>query len=302
MVLDLSTTTAWVERGRSDPTLRRRCGWSGWREGPSEATFSRAFQEFAEANRPARRPAVLIEPGYADQLVGPISREATTIEAREKPAPQEKGVRPKRKRGRPRQGEERPKEQSRLDRQRTLNLEEMLAELPKPCTVGVQRNAKGYKHSWTGYKRHVDVADGGIPIRCMVSSASLHDRQAAIPLMTKTAQRVRNRYDRMDRACDAQEIHAHSERLGPGPIIDPNPRRHGKAERSREQQTPRAAGLGLPHRERYQEHLTVERAFGRLKDELGGRPVRVRGHTKVTGHLMFGGLALPVDQLLRLWH
>ena len=38
----------------------------------------------------------------------------------------------------------------------------------------------------------------------------------------------------------------------------------------------------------------------RLKDEFGGRNVRVRGHAKVLCHLMFGILALTVDQLMRL--
>ena len=38
----------------------------------------------------------------------------------------------------------------------------------------------------------------------------------------------------------------------------------------------------------------------RLKDEFGGRYVRVRGHAKVYCHLMFGVLALAVDQLMQL--
>ena len=37
-----------------------------------------------------------------------------------------------------------------------------------------------------------------------------------------------------------------------------------------------------------------------LKDEFGARFVRVRGAAKVMTHLMFGVLALTVDQLLRL--
>jgi hypothetical protein len=37
-----------------------------------------------------------------------------------------------------------------------------------------------------------------------------------------------------------------------------------------------------------------------LKDELGGRFVRVRGPAKVMAHLMFGVLVLTVDQLWRL--
>jgi hypothetical protein len=42
------------------------------------------------------------------------------------------------------------------------------------------------------------------------------------------------------------------------------------------------------------------RINGRLKDDFGGRHVRVRGHAKVFCHLMFGVLALTVDQLIRL--
>jgi len=38
----------------------------------------------------------------------------------------------------------------------------------------------------------------------------------------------------------------------------------------------------------------------RLKDELGGRMVQVRGHVKVMCDVMFGILALPANQLLSL--
>ncbi len=41
-------------------------------------------------------------------------------------------------------------------------------------------------------------------------------------------------------------------------------------------------------------------ANGRLKDEFGGRFVRVHGSVKVMSHLMFGVLVLAADQLMRL--
>ena len=44
----------------------------------------------------------------------------------------------------------------------------------------------------------------------------------------------------------------------------------------------------------------VERVNARVKDDFGGRTIRVRGHAKVMTHLMFGILALTVEQLLRL--
>jgi hypothetical protein len=52
--------------------------------------------------------------------------------------------------------------------------------------------------------------------------------------------------------------------------------------------------------QRFQERTMVERVYSRLKDEFGARFVRVRGPSKVMAHLMFGVLALIVDQLLKL--
>ena len=43
-----------------------------------------------------------------------------------------------------------------------------------------------------------------------------------------------------------------------------------------------------------------ERVNSRLKDEFGARQIRVRGAVKVMAHLMFGVVALTVDQILRL--
>ena len=129
---------------------------------------------------------------------------------------------------------------------------------------------------------------------------SLHDSQVAIPLAQITAQRVTNCYDLMDAAYDAPLIKQHSESLGHVPLIDENPRSKArKAAIKDEQKSNRAAGLTLPESLRYNERSTVERVNGRLKDEFGGRSVRVRGHAKVMTHLMFGILALTIDQLMR---
>jgi hypothetical protein len=48
------------------------------------------------------------------------------------------------------------------------------------------------------------------------------------------------------------------------------------------------------------ERTAAERSNARLKDEFGGKTLRVRGDTKVMAHLMFGILALSADQLMRL--
>ena len=95
-----------------------------------------------------------------------------------------------RKRGRPHKGEERAKEASRLERQLTMSLPQRLADLPMACDVGTKRNAKGHTTSKIGNKLHVDTADGGVLISCIMTSASVHDSQVAIPLGTLRAGRI----------------------------------------------------------------------------------------------------------------
>jgi len=306
-VIGLPTTSMLIERLTVDKQLRRLCGWEHPGELPSEATFSRAFAEFARSELPVRLHAALIKRSHEDRLVGHISRDATAIEAREKPVKTVEASTsaqpPKRKRGRPRKGEVvEKKEPRRLERQGDMSLAEMLSDLPTHCAVGTKRNAKGHTTSWIGYKLHLDVADGDIPISAVLTSASLHDSQVAIPLATMTASRVTNLYDLMDSAYDAPEIKAKSRALGHVPIIDPHPRSvpGGKEAIAAEARGRRKAGYALAEDVRYNERSAAERVNGHLKDDFGGRYVRVRGHSKVFCHLMFGVLALSIEQLMRL--
>jgi hypothetical protein len=302
-VFNTATTSMLIERLQTDNSVRRLCGWERVGAIPSEATFSRAFAEFAASALPSRVHGALIAQTHKDRLVGHISRDSTAIGARERPAKVATPEKLKYKPGRPRKGEKRPeKEVRRLARQPGMSLEAMLSDLPRHCAVGTKRNAKGHQESWTGYKLHLDVADGGIPISCLLTAASLHDSQAAIPLASMTAARVTNLYDLMDSAYDVPEIRDHSRSLGHVPIIDVNPRSKPglKQELEAEEKRRRRLGYKLAEEVRYTERSTVERAHARIKDDFGGRTVRVRGHTKVMCHLMFGVLALTVDQLMRL--
>ena len=170
------------------------------------------------------------------------------------------------------------------------------------CGTVSFHDAKGHTTSWIGYKLHVDTADGGIPIGCIMTSASTHDSQVAIPLGTLTAGRVENLYDLMDAAYDSIEIWAHSILLGHKPIIDVNPRRSVEMQEAlkREKKARRTLGLVFPEERRYVVRSGSERINGRLKDEFGGRHVRVRGYDKVLAHLMFGMTVLTASQLMRL--
>ena len=201
--------------------VRHRCGVAAdlrlGAAGRGAERFSRAFAEFADTQLPQRVHEALIRETHHDRLVGHLSRDSTAIEAREKPATKEKPPPPpKRKRGRPKKGEERPKVRKRLDQQPTMSLPAMLDDLPTGCDVGTKKDSKGYKDTWVGYKLHIDVADGQIPISCLLTSASLHDSQAAIPLATLSAERTTNLYDLMDAAYDAADP-------GAQPLTRPRP-------------------------------------------------------------------------------
>jgi hypothetical protein len=275
-VYNLETSRQLLERLSSDVSLRRICGWERLGGVPSEATFSRAFAEFADSELPARVHAALIEQYQGPRLIGHISRDATAISAREKAV---KKVPVAKVKGEP----------TRLQRQQHMTLAEMLADLPCASDCGTKRNSKGHPSYWVGYKLHLDVADGGLPISCILTSASVNDSQVAIPLATMTAARVVNLYDLMDSAYDAQLIREQSLALGHVPLIDGHTRRGGVK--------PQFA----PHEaQRYKERTTIERVFARLKEEFGARVVRVRGPAKVMTSLWFGIIALTADQLLRL--
>jgi hypothetical protein len=164
----------------------------------------------------------------------------------------------------------------------------MLKEIPTACDRGTKCNAQGYKTSWNGYKLHLDTADCGVPVSALLSSASMHDSCAALPLSRISAARVTNLYDVMDAAYCSQEIREDSRSLGHVPLIDHNPRRGTKIE------------FAPADAIRYNERTVAERSNARLKDEFGGNHVMVKGASKVMSHLMFGVLTLSADQLMRL--
>jgi len=283
-------TRATIEALQASPVFRRICGFVRRADIPSEATFSRAFAEFAEIRLGEKVHEALVRQWVKPGLVGHISRDATTILGREKPRVKSKPPKPApRRRGRLRRGEVREvKPETRLQRQCRQSAAAALAELPVHCDRGTKKNAKGYRETWVGYKLHADVNDCCLPISTALTAASLHDSQVAIPLMKMSSERVDYLYDLMDAAYDTQPIYAVSRSLGHVPIIDKNGR-------GRE-----VIPLAPHEAARYKERTVAERFNSRLKEEFGGCTVMVRGAKKVRLHLMFGVIALFADQLLKL--
>ena len=184
-VLGLSITKGLIERLTIDRALRRICGFAMWKRLPDEAIFSRAFAEFAADGLAERAHAALVKETSGERLIGHISRDGTAIESREKPV---KKVEVK----------EVPAEATvpaldmtpvPIEQQCGLPLAHLLKTLPCQCDTGTRSNAQGYRNNWNGYKLHIDTADCGIPVSALLTSASMHDSLAAIPLSLMTAER-----------------------------------------------------------------------------------------------------------------
>jgi hypothetical protein len=294
---------------QNDKTLRRICGFNSIRDIPSLSTFSRAFKEIAEWKLLDIIHAEVIKRYQSEDLIFHISRDSTAIEAREKVDPIRKaemkkeallkkqkeenkalGAISQKKRGRPKKGESRePAPLKRLEKQVNQSLDEMLKELSAVCDIGKKMNSQGICIKWRGYKLHIDTANGGIPISVLLTSASVHDSGCALPLSRMTGLKVNYLYEIMDAAYDAEVIREDSLKRGHVPLIDFN-RRNANDNRQ-----------FMPHeKENYNQRSASERMNARLKDEFGGRMIRVRGAMKVKAHLMFGIIAITVDQLVRL--
>ncbi len=312
-IYNMPSTCHLIQRLHTDIQLLRLCGWRRFSEVPSEATFSRAFAEFATGGLPAQVHAALIRQTQPEHVHNYVARDSTAIEARQRlaedrhqskasaavktpahrPYKTKNGLHQRRargKRGSPKRA--RAAERGRrLQRQQHMTLDQMLADLPRDCSLGVKTSSQGHRQYWRGFKLHWDVADGGrIPISCILTGASLHDSQVAIPLMQMSAQRIRWRCELMDSAYDAELIRKGSQKLNHEALIRPHPT-HKRSVREN--------AFSDEDKQRFKKRTIVEQLNGRLKDEFGGRLIYVRGAVKIMAHLMFGIVALTVDQLLR---
>ena len=273
-VYGFSLTRQLLDALARDAQLRGICGWKESWQVPHESTFYPETPAQAAAAKPAKKS---------------VRRRGRKKGSGGAHARYPGGKRPNK-----------PQPDTRLERQRGMQLPEMLADLPRQCDLGGKRDSHGNTHYWRGYKLHWDVADGQIPISAVLTSASVNDSQVAIPLATMSTQRVTYCYELMDAAYDAHHITEQSRHLGHVPIVDPKAPGGPKSQAKAIPMGKRKRELTWAEQDRYKERTMVERVNGRLKDEFGGRNVRVRGAAKVMAHLMFGVLALTVDQLLKL--
>lgn len=272
-----------------DYTLRRICGFTCRSSVPSEGTFTNVMNEFSQSGLIPEMHEDLIRGHLGDLLLEHVNRDATAIAAREKAAakPPKEPKKPK-KRGRPKKGEEPQTPPRRIELQPHMTLDEMLDDLPKQCDYGTKKNAKGVKETWRGYKLHLDVEDHGIPLSYIVTSASTHGTQAAIPLETMTMQRVCSLYSLMDAGYVSADISNYVESYGKVPVIYP------KKEKGKD-----FIPLDPAKVERFKNRTVVERANSRVKDDLVCKDFRYRGILKVGMHIGVSILVLAAEQIAR---
>ena len=305
-VYNIPDTKSLIDRLKSDKNLRKVCGFETVYSIPAESSFSRAFQEFASLQLPQKAHKAIITATYKDEIVGHVSKDSTAIEAREKPKRKKTSQEEEIEKNSELPKKRAPKGCAKLTRiqkqaKGLMNLREMIDDLPTHCNIGRKNSSSGHMYAWIGYKLHLSVDDNGVPLAAIISSASLNDTQAAIPLAIMTAERVTSLYDLMDSGYFADAIFEHSKSLGHVPIIDFAAKGEAqKAEKEQEKLARKNLSWEPAEAVRYNARTSVERANARLKDEFGALTVRVKGAIKVFAHLMYGVLAQTADQLIKL--
>ncbi len=279
-------TTTLIAAIRESPSIRRLCGWESVSDIPHESQFSRAFRDFAGDDIGSKALAACLAENLGRNGTMHGSHDSSEIVAREKGATRKKDAA---EAGKP--------AETRIERQQRQDESANFAELPTECDWGCKRNSKGKTEKWKGYKLHLVVGDGDIPLCAFLSSASMHDSQAMIPMMQRASASFDYFYDLADAAYDAAGIKAMSERLGHAPLIDGNPRR---GEKQIDDVGAKFVNIIPAEALRYRRRTGVERVFGMLKDSHGGSTVRVRGNKKVFLHLMFGILVIAAQKLICL--
>ncbi len=202
-----------------------------------------------------------------ERVIGHLSIDSTTIEAREKPyrkskEAQEQPELPK-KRGRKPKGS--PEEQehrgiiAEAEEARLQYLaeppEKSISELEMRCSLTAKQNSKGKRQWFIGYKAHIAADDFGVPICFAVTGACVHDSKVAVPLLKMAKQETEFFYILLDKGYISPAVNDYADMIERKVIID----RKGYKGVS-------PIPLEPAYAERYKARTTVERTNSELKD------------------------------------
>ena len=308
-VYNFQTTRDLIDRLHIDRTLRIICGWRYVKKIPSEATFSRAFDEISTLQIAQKTHEKFVQEYLSEKTFFYNATDATKIPLREKAVKKDKKEpKIKHKVGRPKKGEIRePIKPKILEQQKDMQtVDEMLSFVSTDCGVGIKQNSKGNREVWIGGKLHISVVDGDIPITAFYSGANVHDSSVALPLIQETSKRVNYLYDLQDAGYDADIIREFSLKYNHKPIIDINPKNSKELKTKielidREKKIFKKLNQHLSCDEQhYNQRSMVERVNKYLKDDFGCDKIYYQGATKVASVLAFGILSICIHQSLKL--
>lgn len=243
----------------------------GLKQVPSEASMSRLsrkVEQIVPIKTIHTRLIHTYRQGMTGRVVGHLSIDSTTIEAREKPyrkkkEAQEKPEAPPRKRGRKAKGS--PEEKEYLERivkeeeARRHYLKESpeksISALEKRCSLTAKQNSKGKRQWFIGYKAHIAADDFGVPISFAVTGACVHDSKVAVPLLKMAKEKTEFFYILLDKGYISPAVNDYADMIERKVIID----RKGYKGVS-------PIPLEPAYAERYKARTTVERTNSELKD------------------------------------
>lgn len=237
-----------VKRLRHDFIFHLDCGFLFSDRIPSEASFSRFTKKLSESNALENVQETLllqaIQEGFLTDDV--VSIDATHFESRDQATPQEKKPKAEpKKRGRKpkveqeafqKEKEERENQKNiyekTIEDQLDVSLETLRTEIPLRPNWGIKKNSEGKNTFWFGFKAHLAVGTKSQYIlQSLMSSASLNDGKAAIPLLKGIQERLSSlkiQYGTLDAGYDYEAIYTQLHRMKAKAIIAYNKRNEGE--------------------------------------------------------------------------
>ncbi|ENQ3081246.1 transposase, partial [Bacillus cereus] len=237
-----------VKRLRHDFMFHLECGFLFSDRIPSEASFSRFTQKLSESNVLETVQETLLLQAIQENFITDdvVAIDATHFESRDQATPQEKKPKPEpKKRGRKPKAEQEAfqKEKEAQENQKNtyektikdqlhVSLKTLRTEIPLRPNWGIKKNSEGKNTFWFGFKAHLAVGSKSQYIlQSIMSSASLHDGKAAIPLLKSIQERFSSltiRYGVLDAGYDYEPIYTQLHRMKAKAIIAYNKKNEGE--------------------------------------------------------------------------
>lgn len=237
-----------IKRLQHDILFRLDCGFMLSESIPSASSYSRLVRKMSESHALEEIQQQLLEQVIAEEFMtdDTVAIDATHIEARDQaPAKQEKEKPKPKKPGRKPKAEREAwlKQKQEEEEQKLVYEKDIAAQIPESFHVlrdqmpldpqwGVKKNSDGKNVFWYGYKGHLAVGtQSQYILGAMMSSGSLNDGKAAIPLLKGIALKHSNfkfKYVTMDAGYDYESIYKQIREADAHSIIAYNRRREAE--------------------------------------------------------------------------